>query len=208
MGGSRIKNGSCRRSTGIGSLSPNHLSPSSKRFKSQYHRLIISGEFPLSMLTCGISDVIAIRYEQNECRSALRRHRMPVTRWSLAVSSSGFLRETTGPESRRSGWSRSNSRSQIGTERCSLFFVTSGGRSITRLSHLKKSQVVRDISPSVRTPARPPRASHGRHSRRTAPRNASNSSGLNVATEVRFVSFLITSSGSVFRSRGSARNRA
>src|SRR6516165_8946885 len=48
-----------------------------------------------------------------------------------------FLREITGPESRRSGWRMSKSRSQIGTSRRSSIFVLAGVRSRIRLSHWK-----------------------------------------------------------------------
>jgi hypothetical protein len=118
-----------------------------------------------------------------------------------------FLRDITGPESRRSCWRISKSRSQIGASRRSSIFVMAEVRSIIRLSHWKRSQVMRNISPSVRMPARPPSASYGSHSMRTAPRNDSNSSGLNVATGLRFVWSRITSSASVFLSRWSARRR-
>jgi hypothetical protein len=101
-----------------------------------------------------------------------------VTRASLSVSSSGFFRLITGPDSRCIGLSRSISRSQSGTCRRSLIFVIAGSRSIIRLSHLKHSHLMRNISPSVRMPARPPSTSQGSHSGLTAPRNDSNSSGL------------------------------
>jgi hypothetical protein len=74
-----------------------------------------------------------------------------------------------------------------------------GSKSITRLSHLKHSHLTRNISPSVRMPARPPSTSQGNHSGLTARVNASNSSGLNVSMGLRLVWSFSTSSASVLR---------
>lgn len=113
-----------------------------------------------------------------------------------------FFRLIIGPDSRRTGLSRSISRSQSSTCRRSLIFVIAGSRSIIRLSHLKHSHLMRNISPSVRMPTKPPSTSQGSHSGFTAPRNVSNSSGVNVSTGLRLVWSFSTSSASVLRSRG------